>query len=60
MGAARRYHAARPSAKAAPAPRHSGARGSTSPEGMKLAVLFGAGMPAHCAYARAYACVIMI
>ena len=40
----RRYHAARPSAKAAPAPRTAGARGSPAPEGIQLEVLAGAGV----------------
>ena len=48
----RRHHAARPSAKAAPAPRPAGARGSPVPEGVQLEVLAGAGVPACYAYAR--------
>ena len=60
----RRYHATRPSAKAAPAPRPAGARGPGSPahapEGIHLEVVSGAGVPAYYvyAYARAYACAI--
>ena len=46
----RRYHAARPSAKAAPAPRPAGARGRPSPEGIQLEVRTGArGPPPECA-----------
>ena len=41
------YHAARPSATVAPAPRPAGARGGPFPEGIQLEVLSGAGVPAY-------------